>query len=163
MVDTMPAKPPFGNDATIRELRALGEQLRLRRKTLRLNAVTVAEAAGMSRVTLHRVERGEPAVTMGSYKNVVHALGLELGLLAIDTSRPAERETRGWLPVRIRLDEYPQLRRLAWQVGGVNEMTPSEALGVYERNWRHLDQDAIDPKEQDLIDALRVAFGKSSV
>jgi len=36
-----------------------------KRKALRVSATVAAEAAGMSRVTLHRIEKGEPSVTMG--------------------------------------------------------------------------------------------------
>jgi len=46
----------------------------------------VAERAGLSRVTLHRIERGDSAVTMGSYLRIMMVLGLErdLSLIAKD-------------------------------------------------------------------------------
>ena len=34
-------------------------------------------------------------------------------------------------------------------------MTPVEALSLYGRHWRHLDRDALDPKERALLEALR--------
>ena len=52
-----------------------------------------------------------------------------------------------------------RLQQLAWQVQGSDELTPREALGIYERNWRHLDEAALLPRERSLIDALRLAFG----
>jgi transcriptional regulator with XRE-family HTH domain len=44
----------------------------------------LAERAGTSRITLSKVERGDPSVTLGVYANVLQALGLadDLALLA---------------------------------------------------------------------------------
>ena len=44
---------------------------------------------------------------------------------------------------------------------GVDALTAREALDIYERNQRHLDLDAMTPKEAQLLDALRAAFGLS--
>lgn len=55
----------------------MGERLRLARLRRRLSAQQVAERAGISRATLHKVERGEPNVAMGSYFQVLRVLGLE--------------------------------------------------------------------------------------
>ena len=63
----MPARPPPTGKANKAKLAALGLAIRVRRKALGVNATTAAQAAGLSRVTLHRIERGEPAVTMGAW------------------------------------------------------------------------------------------------
>jgi len=159
----MPARPPLIIDATAKKLESLGRQIRAHRKTLRVNATTAAEAAGMSRVTLHRIERGEPAVTMGAYLNAMAALGLEFGILASPSPAPevGDDHRKGWIPARIRLADYPQLKQLAWQIHGTDALTPVEALDIYERNGRHLDFAAMELGEQHLIEALRLAFGKS--
>ncbi|MFG6415730.1 helix-turn-helix domain-containing protein [Roseateles sp. DC23W] len=44
----------------------LGARIRAQRQRQRVSATHAAEAAGLSRVTLHRIERGEPSVTMGN-------------------------------------------------------------------------------------------------
>ncbi len=44
---------------------------------------TVAERAGITRKTLYRVERGDPAVALGIYARVLQALRLENDLAAI--------------------------------------------------------------------------------
>lgn len=67
----MPAPPPPLPDAVADRLALLGEKIRAQRKALKVNATATAQAAGMSRVTLHRIERGEPSVTMGGYLNAL--------------------------------------------------------------------------------------------
>lgn len=59
----------------------------------------------------------------------------------------------------MRIADYPALKELAWQVHGMPELTPREALGIYERNWRHIDPAQLSPEEQDLVDALRKGLG----
>ena len=48
----------------------------------------------------------------------------------------------------IRLDAYPQLRQLAWQLPGVEDLSGKEALELYERNWRHVDVAGLTPDER---------------
>lgn len=118
----------------------------------------------MSRVTLYRIEKGEPSVAMGAYLNAMMTLGMEFGISAPD-KLPADEaavDRSGWIPVRIHLSDYPQLKQLAWQVQGADELTPVEALSIYERNWRHVDVHALAPHERQLIDALRAGLGGSS-
>ena len=136
----------------------LGGKIRAQRKALRVNATAAAEASGISRVTLHRVERGEPSVNMGAYVNLMLALGLNF---AIDTK--VDENQTGYIPARIHLDDYPQLKKLAWQLKAGTELTPLEALGIYERNWRHIDHFALDSTERQLIDVLRLGLGQVSV
>jgi len=159
----MPAKPPVIASIIADQLIVLGEQIRTHRKALRISATAAAEAAGMSRVTLHRIEKGEPAVTMGAYVNAMAALGLNFRLVRpaelIESHHAADRE--GWIPARIRLMDYPQLKQLAWQVHGAETLSPLEAWDIYERNWRHMDEQALTVPERQLIDSLRLAFGGS--
>lgn len=157
----MPAATPSLLPDAAAQLAVLGERIRVQRKALRVSATVAAEAAGMSRVTWHRIEKGEPSVTMGAYWNAATAVGLVIAL--VSAAEPPSGQTpapsrKGWIPARIRLADYAQLRRLAWQVHGTDALTPAEALDVYERNARHLDSAALEPAERDLIEALRLAF-----
>ncbi|MGZ5216085.1 MAG: helix-turn-helix domain-containing protein [Caldimonas sp.] len=158
----MPARTPPLADAVAIKLVALGQRIRARREALKVSAVTAAEAAGMSRATLHRVERGEPSVTMGAYIGAATAVGLEFEL--VDPRERASARGRGRgkppFPARIRLADYPQLERLAWQLHGVTELSAEDALGLYERNWRHVDVAALGPKERALVNALVQHLGK---
>jgi transcriptional regulator with XRE-family HTH domain len=150
----MPATAPPVAPADQTRLAQLGERIRAARKRQRVTAVAAAEAAGISRVTLHRIERGEPTVAVGAWVAAAGALGLEFDLLDPNTAREAKK-----LPKKIRLRDYPQLKKLAWQLHGVDEVTPREALDLYERNWRHLDRAALSEKEATLIEALSQEIG----
>lgn len=156
----MPAKSPKTSISAAEQLAALGACICARRKTLKVSATALAEAAGMSRVTVHRLEQGEPSVTMGAYTNALAALGMRLVVTEVQAKPSPEvfDNKAGWLPARVRLADYPALKRLAWQVQGTDELTPREALGIYERNWRHLNEAELLPREKQLIDALRLAF-----
>lgn len=159
----MPGKISYVHNTTAQKLALLGQQIRLQRKALRISATAAAEAAGFSRVTLHRIEKGASSVAMAAYLNVMTTLGLDFEIFTPTTREAKECDQRkGWIPACIRLGDYPQLKLLAWQMHGTKDLSPSEALGVYERNWRHLDFENMQPREQDLIEALRVAFGTIS-
>ena len=159
----MPLKIQAEASAITEKLVAIGLQIRTRRKLLKINATVAAEACGISRVTLYRIEHGEPSVTIGAYMNALAALGLDLRVVS-STDAAAEPSAHPplWIPARVRLADYPQLKQLAWQLHGTDELTPAEALSIYERNARHLDMQALEPAEHMLIDALRVALGDSS-
>jgi transcriptional regulator with XRE-family HTH domain len=160
MGDVMPAQAPATGEILATRLLDLGKQLRAQRKRLGVSATTAAEAAGMSRVTLHRIERGEPSVTMGAYLNAAAVLGLALGVVEPQTP-PLRQSQTASLPTRIRLADHPQLERLAWQYQGAGDVTPAEALSLYERNWRHIEQGALAPHERALIQQLVGGLGGS--
>jgi transcriptional regulator with XRE-family HTH domain len=149
---TMPAKSPPIGDVLATRLRALGEHIRAHRERQKVSATVAAEAAGMSRVTLHRIERGEPSVTMGAYLSAIDAMGLQLELRDPE-ARPTPSPTVG-LPARVRLADFPQLKRLAWQLPDVDALSPADALNLYERNWRHIDRAGMAPAERALLQAL---------
>ncbi len=157
----MPASsPPIGPNVE-KALRSLGARLRDHRKLLGVSATASAEAAGMSRVTLYRIEKGEPSVAIGAYLNAALVLGLEFELRGpLTEADRSARRSKPKLPRTIRLDDYPQLRRLAWQLKGKQEITPEEALDTYERNWRHLEPRALDARERDFVQRLLAAFGR---
>lgn len=65
-------------------LKTMGEQIKLARLRRNLTANQVAERAGISRASLWKVESGNPAVAMGIYAAVLHALnGIDNDLLLI--------------------------------------------------------------------------------
>lgn len=153
----MPNTAPTSTEQSAEQLAVLGQYIRTHRKQLRISATATAEAAGMSRVTLHRIEKGEPSVTMGAYLNALTALGLRL-VAESATAPNAPMPSAFELPADIELSQYPQLRQLAWHVQAAPTLTPAEAWHIYQRNARHLAPAALQPHEQQLLDALRHRF-----
>lgn len=145
----MPAKNAPLPAPCLQSLRELGNRLRERRKELGLSTVVVAEAAQVSRATLHRVETGEPAVTLGTYLAVMHALGLNLQHMAAPTAATVASHESDIL-----LADFPQLRALSWHIPGLDRITRNEARGIYTRHWRHLDKQALNLAERTLILSL---------
>jgi len=152
-------------------VQALGERLRMARRRRKMTAHQVAVEAGITRVTLRRVEAGELGVLMGTYLRVLATLGLaqDLILVARDDTlgrRLQDEElTRSAAPKteraqRIRLANYPMLREVAWSTDQEAELTPREAFALYERNWRHIDREAMNRRERDLVERLTKTIGK---
>ncbi len=144
----MPAKSPKLSEFSAEQLVALGTQIRHVRKGLGMNATATAEVAGMSRVTLHRIERGEPSVTMGAYLAVMSVLGLELSVSGPNREAESDRPPRLWVK------DFPELNRIMWHQPGVDEISRREAFAVYERNWKYIDREALTDKELRLIAEL---------
>ena len=88
----MPARAPAIVDPQAQhELTRLGALVRARRQELRIAAGSVAAAANLSRQTLHRIEHGEPSVTMGAYLNTLRALGLALSVAELQPTQAGRR------------------------------------------------------------------------
>lgn len=134
-------------------LARLGAQIMARRKILRVRAQVCAEVAGISRVTLHRIEKGEPTVNIGAYLQVCEVLGLHLALLPL-TDQKANVNLRDPEMPHIRIKDYPQLKALAWQLKDDEYLTDAEAMSIYERNKRFLDISHLEDHERVLMQRL---------
>lgn len=66
-----------------RLLTGLGDNIRKARLRRANSLETIADRAGITRKTLYRVERGDPAVALGIYARVLQALRLENDLASI--------------------------------------------------------------------------------
>lgn len=86
-----------------RHIRKVGEDLRIARLRRRLPMEVVANRAHVTRNTLARVEKGDPAVSFGIYASVMQALNLieRLPDLAADDHVGVEMANEQ-LPKRIR-------------------------------------------------------------
>jgi len=157
----MPAKLSAISEGVVSRAVDVGKQIRAQRKVLGVSATTAAEAAGMSRVTWYRIEKGVTSVTLGACLSALTVLGLDLKIIqpsSYDQNSDGDPNNTESIPVQIVLADYPQLKQLAWQVHGVDALSPREALSIYERNWRHVDADTMEPHERNLVAALRQIF-----
>ena len=68
---------------TKRILTEMGENIKLARLRRKLSSEQVAERANISRPTLLAIEKGSPAVSIGSYLLVLQVLGLEKDFLLV--------------------------------------------------------------------------------
>src|ERR1700693_6203556 len=59
-----------------RALRKLGHDIRDARRRRRIPVAILAQRASISRMTLNKVEKGEPGVSAGGYATVLFALGM---------------------------------------------------------------------------------------
>ena len=64
----------------------LGENIKLARKRRQLTQQLVSDRTGISRVTLRKIEKGNPTVSIGHYISVLGVLGLagDLAYVASD-------------------------------------------------------------------------------
>lgn len=147
----MPASSPALDTAALATLTELGIRIRARREELGLTMNQMAAAAGVSRVTVHRIERGTPSVTMGAYLTVMTALNLSM-----ETAPNSSDAT-------VRVGDYPQLRLIAWQLGEDTELSEADALQLYERNWRHIDHAGLQPRERQFMQHLADTWGHGSL
>ena len=139
-------------------LARLGAQIAARRKILKVRAQVCAEVAGISRVTLHRIEGGEPTVNMGAYLQVCDALGLHLALMPLGVGgqgvNQVENAAQDPEMPHIRIKDYPQLKALAWQLKDDEYLTDAQVISIYERNKRFLDLNHLDERERLLMQRL---------
>lgn len=61
-------------------LKTIGEQIRQRRKQLKITQPDLAEIAGVSTNTLYKIERGQANPTMDVLYKIIEVLGMELTL-----------------------------------------------------------------------------------
>jgi len=62
-------------------------------------------------------------------------------------------------PIVLTISSYPQLSLIAWNRQRDDEITAEEAFGLYESNWRFVDQEHLDQEERDLIEVLTKTYG----
>jgi len=79
----MPARVPTPYPSSERQLRGLGERLRIARLRRGFAAETVCARANISRPTLSKIEHGDASVTIGNYVQVLRVLGMDEDLATV--------------------------------------------------------------------------------
>jgi DNA-binding XRE family transcriptional regulator len=121
--------------------------------SVRINSA--ARAAGISRMTVMRIEKGANLVCITFYIQLCKALGLNLeilqplGLPMLKTDKDVGGLNIAKAHIRVR--DYPQLRSLSWQLDHNILLTDKEVIGIYERNKRFLEIHEIDERERLLM------------
>lgn len=105
----MPRKFPLPLPAQ-KAMRKLGQDIRDARLRRRITTEILAERAGISRITLAKVEKGDANVLMASYVSVLFSLGMidrlqDIADASHDLTGRALEEER--LPKRVRM---PQIK-----------------------------------------------------
>ncbi len=91
----MPRKFPLPLPAQ-KAMRKLGQEIRDARLRRRITTEILAERAGISRITLAKVEKGDENVLMSSYASVLFSLGMIDRLQDIaDASHGGTEQTSG--------------------------------------------------------------------
>jgi transcriptional regulator with XRE-family HTH domain len=122
----------------------VGATLRAERRRLGLTQAEVARSANIGRQKLIQVEQGKPGVAMAAYAATMDALGL------VPELKPAE----------VRIDEYPQLKRLTWNRPGTDMLAERDALALYERHWHLVDAEDMIALERALLRRLVDKYGQ---
>lgn len=105
----MPSRSPYLLPSLARQLRSLGDSIRLARLRRKYSAETVAKRAGISRKTLYRVEQGEASPTLGTYASVLQVLGLSGDLERVARDDELGRKLQDLnLPVAKRAPKRPK-------------------------------------------------------
>lgn len=86
MVAPMRTAPPLPLPIK-RALAKLGQDIRSARVRRRITTTTMAERAFITRMTLRKVERGDPGVSLGIYATVMFVLGLATRIADLADSR----------------------------------------------------------------------------
>lgn len=76
----------------LRILEGLGQNIKLARLRRKMSTEQLAERAGIGRMTLYKIEKGSPVVSMGNFMQVLFILGLEKDLMLIGSDDPLGRK-----------------------------------------------------------------------
>jgi DNA-binding XRE family transcriptional regulator len=101
-----------------RDLRSLGENISVARRRRKLTQSNLADAAGVTRATIRRLEKGEAGITIGTLAMVLLALGERDGI------RKLVSPERDLLGQALSIDSMPKRIRSPRKAKKVETATP---------------------------------------
>ena len=125
----------------------LGRTLRDARRANGITLEDLSQRTGYSLRFLSEIERGKEGASIGRVLQVAAALGVEI--TAVSTQIPM-----------LDVERFPELRLLMWQRGRNRYVSETDALALYEANWRFVDTAALTPHEADLLRQLAARHGR---
>lgn len=141
-------------------LKVIGEKIKAERKRLKLPQADTAEASGIDRRTLGRIEKGQSSVTIGAYVTVMNGLNIKLtATTPVDALKEEKQHREQFLPLLINLNEYRALRDCAWHITGEDFVEPSVAYRLYQERITLIDRKLLADKEIALMAALEKVYG----
>ena len=57
------------------------------------------------------------------------------------------------------IEEFPQLKLIAWNRNPRDAISGEDAFDLYERNWRFIDEALLEPRERALVERLARDYG----
>lgn len=94
-------------------LRKLGRDINMARRRRNITMALMAERAGISRVTLAKVEKGDPSVSFGAYASALFVLGMTERLeklVDIGEDIIGQALEEEYLPTRVRFPKNPKAK-----------------------------------------------------
>ena len=89
--------------------------------------------------------------------STLQALGMQMTISSrLDTDNKSQQLDLS----KIAIDEYPELKKISWQLKDGVTLTAVEAKNMYERNEKYISFDTLCEQEKKLIDQLGVQFKK---
>jgi hypothetical protein len=65
----------------------------------------------------------------------------------------------GETPMQVEIRKYPQLRALCWSRPDDAVLEGKDALALYERSWRFVEERDLLPEERRLLETLVATYG----
>ena len=146
--------------STIEFLNDIGCKVQQFRKSHNLTQAILAESLEVDRRTLAKLERGDPSISLGTAFHIFNNLGFSVTVNSTsEQEAKAEAFDKHYLPIHIKLADYPVLKRCAWQLKAEDSVTPPVAYQLYQDKKSDFAKSNMSRKEQHLIGCLELVYG----